>query len=142
MTILGHLKTLTHLDGVIIAEEEAAEAVKIVAGSKINQVETFHILKNADYISECCIIHLFLSLQTSLLAHSRTSSGRPHCLSLLSTAQLLCLLSPPPWRLIQDPEPNWAAKVRNKNGIVQVQSNNWLLLWPDHHAEPGQPGHL
>lgn len=38
MTILGHLKTLTHLDGIIVAEEEAAEAVQMVANSKINQV--------------------------------------------------------------------------------------------------------
>lgn len=38
MTILGHLKTLTHLDGIIVAEEEAAEAVQMVTNSKINQV--------------------------------------------------------------------------------------------------------
>lgn len=67
-----------------------------------------------------------LSLQASLLAHSRTSSGRPHCLSLLSTAQLLCLLSPPPWGLVQDLEPNWTAKVRNQNVIFQLQSNKCL----------------
>lgn len=66
------------------------------------------------------------SLQASLLAHSRTGAGRPHCLSLLSTAQLLCLLSPPPWGLIQDLEPDWASKVRNKNGIFQWQSNKCL----------------
>lgn len=76
-----------------------------------------------------------LSLQASLLAHSRTSSGRPHCLSLLSTAQLLCLLSPPPWGLTQDLEPDWTAKVRNKNVIFQSQSSsldcieNTELVW-------------
>lgn len=47
MTILGHLKTLTHLDGVIVAEDEAAEAVKMVAASKINQVKTFDINVNS-----------------------------------------------------------------------------------------------
>lgn len=67
-----------------------------------------------------------LSLQASILAHSRTSSGRPHCLSLLSTAQLLCLLSPPPWGLIQNLEPDWAAKVRNKNVIFQLKHNKCL----------------
>lgn len=50
MTILGHLKTLTHLDGIIVAEEEAAEAVQMVAGSKINQVTTLNILKNTSCI--------------------------------------------------------------------------------------------
>lgn len=38
MTLLGYLKTLTHLDGIMVTEEEAAEAVQMVAGSKINQV--------------------------------------------------------------------------------------------------------
>lgn len=128
MTILGHLKTLTHLDGRIIAEEEAAEAVQMFAGSKINQVKAFNILKNTDCISESHNSFV-LSFQASLLAHSRTSSGRPHCLSLLSTAQLLCLLSPPPWGLIQDPEPNWAAKVRKqKCSIIQLQSNQCLFV--------------
>lgn len=47
MTILGHLKTLTHLDGVIVAEDEAAEAIKMVAASKINQVKTFNINVNS-----------------------------------------------------------------------------------------------
>lgn len=39
MTILGHLTDLTHLDDVLVAEEEAAEAVQMAAGSKINQVK-------------------------------------------------------------------------------------------------------
>lgn len=37
-TILGHLTTLTHLDGVMITEEEASDAIEMVARSKINQV--------------------------------------------------------------------------------------------------------
>uniref|UniRef100_A0A669EAH4 Leucine rich repeat containing 9 n=1 Tax=Oreochromis niloticus TaxID=8128 RepID=A0A669EAH4_ORENI len=39
MTILGHLTNLTHLDDVLVAEEEAAEAVQMAAGSKINQLQ-------------------------------------------------------------------------------------------------------
>ncbi|CAG10553.1 unnamed protein product [Tetraodon nigroviridis] len=50
-----------------------------------------------------------------LLAHARSSAGRPRCLSLLSTAQLLCLLGPPPWGLSQDLEPDWAAKITTLN---------------------------
>uniref|UniRef100_A0A7N6A1T7 Leucine rich repeat containing 9 n=1 Tax=Anabas testudineus TaxID=64144 RepID=A0A7N6A1T7_ANATE len=67
MIILGHLTTLTHLDDVMVTEEEAAEAVQMAAGSKINQA--------------------------SLLAHSRTNSDHPRSLSLLSTAQFLTLCS-------------------------------------------------
>lgn len=38
MTILSRLTNLTHLDDIIITEEEAANAARLVAGSKINQV--------------------------------------------------------------------------------------------------------
>ncbi|XP_044230328.1 leucine-rich repeat-containing protein 9 isoform X3 [Thunnus albacares] len=89
MTVLGRLRTLTHLDDVLVAEEEAADAVQMAAGSKINQ--------------------------TSLLAHSRTNSERPRSLSLLSTAHLLCLLSPAPWSLSRDLEPDWTAKITTLN---------------------------
>lgn len=43
MTILGRLTTLTHLDDVMVAEEEAAYAIQMAAGSKINQVEILQI---------------------------------------------------------------------------------------------------
>lgn len=43
MTILSRLTNLTHLDDIIITEEEAANAARMVAGSKINQVR---ILQN------------------------------------------------------------------------------------------------
>ncbi|XP_053191128.1 leucine-rich repeat-containing protein 9 [Scomber japonicus] len=89
MTVLGRLTTLTHLDDVLVAEEEAAYAVQMAAASKINQ--------------------------TSLLAHSRTNSERPRSLSLLSTAHLLCLLSPAPWGLSRDLEPDWTAKITALN---------------------------
>uniref|UniRef100_A0A8C4GVW8 Leucine rich repeat containing 9 n=1 Tax=Dicentrarchus labrax TaxID=13489 RepID=A0A8C4GVW8_DICLA len=85
MTILGRLITLTHLDDMMVAEEEAAVALQMAAGSKINQA--------------------------SLLAHSRTDSDRPRSLSLLSTARLLCLLSPAPWGLNRELELDWTAMV-------------------------------
>lgn len=43
MTILSRLTTLTHLDDILITEEEAAKAAQVAAGSKINQVR---ILEN------------------------------------------------------------------------------------------------
>uniref|UniRef100_A0A669EM59 Leucine rich repeat containing 9 n=1 Tax=Oreochromis niloticus TaxID=8128 RepID=A0A669EM59_ORENI len=89
MTILGHLTNLTHLDDVLVAEEEAAEAVQMAAGSKINQA--------------------------SLLAHSRTESDRPRTLSLLSTAQLLYHLSPSPWGLGKELDQDWTAKITTLN---------------------------
>lgn len=39
LTILGRLTALTHLDGVLVTEEEAAEGAQMVTGSKINQVK-------------------------------------------------------------------------------------------------------
>uniref|UniRef100_A0A8C9XFC8 Leucine rich repeat containing 9 n=1 Tax=Sander lucioperca TaxID=283035 RepID=A0A8C9XFC8_SANLU len=89
MTILGRLTTLTHLDDVMVAEEEAAYAIQMAAGSKINQA--------------------------SLQACSRTESERPRSLSLLSTAQLLCLLSPAPWGLYRELELDWTAKITALN---------------------------
>uniref|UniRef100_A0A3P8UAJ0 Leucine rich repeat containing 9 n=1 Tax=Amphiprion percula TaxID=161767 RepID=A0A3P8UAJ0_AMPPE len=89
MTILGRLTTLTHLDDVLVAEEEAAEAIQMATGSKINQA--------------------------SLLAHSRTNEDRPRSLSLLSTAQLLYHLSPTPWGLGTELEPDWTAKITTLN---------------------------
>ncbi|XP_070698683.1 leucine-rich repeat-containing protein 9 [Pempheris klunzingeri] len=89
MTILGRLTTLTHLDDMMVAEEEAADAVQMAAGSKINQA---------------CV-----------LAHSRINNDRPRSLSLLSTAQLLCLLSPAPWGLNPELEQDWTAKITTLN---------------------------
>lgn len=50
MTILGRLTTLTHLDDMMVAEEEAADAVQMAARSKINQVKILKILLL------CCIV--------------------------------------------------------------------------------------
>ncbi|XP_035023864.2 leucine-rich repeat-containing protein 9 isoform X1 [Hippoglossus stenolepis] len=89
MTILGRLTTLTHLDDLMVTEEEAADAVAMAADSKINQA--------------------------SLLAHSRTNTDRPRSLSLLSTAQLVCLLNPAPWGLSQQLDPDWTAMLTTLN---------------------------
>ncbi|KAM3594085.1 uncharacterized protein V6R79_001921 [Siganus canaliculatus] len=88
--ILGHLTTLTHLDDTMVAEEEATDAVQKTAGSRINQA--------------------------SLLAHSCTNSERPRSLSLLSTAQLLCPVTPAPWSdHNRDLEPDWTTKITTLN---------------------------
>lgn len=44
LSVIGRLKALTHLDGVLITEEEAADAVRYIAGSKITQVWCFILL--------------------------------------------------------------------------------------------------
>ncbi|XP_035243517.1 leucine-rich repeat-containing protein 9 isoform X2 [Anguilla anguilla] len=88
-TVLGRLKTLTHLDDQLVTEEEAAAAVQIAADSRINQA--------------------------ALLAHSRTDPDRPRSLSLLSAAQLLTQLSPNPWDLSGLLEPGWTSKITALN---------------------------
>uniref|UniRef100_A0A4W5RBJ4 Leucine rich repeat containing 9 n=1 Tax=Hucho hucho TaxID=62062 RepID=A0A4W5RBJ4_9TELE len=89
MTVLGRLISLTHLDDMLVTEEEAGAAVQMAAGSRINQV--------------------------SLLAHSRTDSERPRSLSLLSAAQLLDQLSPSPWDITGDLEQGWTTKITALN---------------------------
>uniref|UniRef100_A0A3P9HJB9 Leucine rich repeat containing 9 n=1 Tax=Oryzias latipes TaxID=8090 RepID=A0A3P9HJB9_ORYLA len=88
-TLLGHLTTLTHLDGVLVSKEEAAEAEQVAAASKINQA--------------------------SLLAHSSFSSDYPRRLSLLSTVQLLYQCSPAPWGPSREMEPDWTLKITSLN---------------------------
>ncbi|KAJ8341293.1 hypothetical protein SKAU_G00335840 [Synaphobranchus kaupii] len=88
-TVLGRVKTLTHLDDQLVTEEEAAAAVQIAADSRINQA--------------------------ALLAHSRTDPDRPRSLSLLSAAQLLTQLSPNPWDLNTELEPGWTSKITAVN---------------------------
>ncbi|KAL0969049.1 hypothetical protein UPYG_G00222010 [Umbra pygmaea] len=88
-TVLGRLKTLTHLDGTLVTKEEAAAAIRMTTGSRITQA--------------------------ALLAHSRTDSEPPRSLSLLSTAQLLDLFSPSPWNLTGDLEPGWMSKITALN---------------------------
>lgn len=58
MTILSRLMTLTHLDNIMVAEEEAADAAQIAAGSKINKVKIFKIYFTFFFsiISGCTVI--------------------------------------------------------------------------------------
>uniref|UniRef100_A0A3Q3QI70 Leucine rich repeat containing 9 n=1 Tax=Monopterus albus TaxID=43700 RepID=A0A3Q3QI70_MONAL len=98
MIILGHLTTLTHLNDVVVTEEEAANAVQMAAGMFCNSIRPTDT-----------------AFQASLLAHSRTNSDRPRSLSLLSTAQLLYLLCPAPWGLTQELVPDWTAKITALN---------------------------
>ncbi|XP_061113948.1 leucine-rich repeat-containing protein 9 [Conger conger] len=88
-TVLGRLKTLTHLDDQLVTEEEAAAAVQLAADSRINQA--------------------------ALLAHSRTNRDQPRGLSLLSAAQLLTQLSPNPWDPSGQLQPGWTTKITALN---------------------------
>uniref|UniRef100_A0A8C8RA21 Leucine rich repeat containing 9 n=1 Tax=Pelusios castaneus TaxID=367368 RepID=A0A8C8RA21_9SAUR len=67
LSIIGRLKALTHLDGVQITEEETADALSFIAGSKITQA--------------------------SLLEHSRTDEARPRVLSVHPYAKILTQIS-------------------------------------------------
>ncbi|NXC47607.1 LRRC9 protein, partial [Penelope pileata] len=67
LSVIGQLKTLTNLDGVLITSEEAAEALHYIAGSKITQ--------------------------ESLLEYSRTDEEKPHILSVFSCATILSQIS-------------------------------------------------
>ncbi|XP_060274103.1 leucine-rich repeat-containing protein 9 isoform X8 [Ovis aries] len=63
LSVIGRLKTLTHLDGVLISEEEATAAMKFISGTKITQF--------------------------SLLRHSSTKEERPRILSIWPSAKIL-----------------------------------------------------
>ncbi|XP_039096685.1 leucine-rich repeat-containing protein 9 [Hyaena hyaena] len=63
LSVIGRLKTLTHLDGLLISEEEAIAAMKFITGTKITQL--------------------------SLLGHSSTKEERPRILSIWSSAKIL-----------------------------------------------------
>ncbi|XP_057198998.1 leucine-rich repeat-containing protein 9 isoform X1 [Triplophysa rosa] len=89
MVILGRLKTLTHLDDILVMEEEAAAAAQMAARSRINQA--------------------------SLVAHSWTDNERPRSLSLLSSVHLLTQMSPSPWKHPHELEPGWTAKITALN---------------------------
>ncbi|XP_076841776.1 leucine-rich repeat-containing protein 9 isoform X2 [Brachyhypopomus gauderio] len=84
MVLLGRLKTLTHLDGVLVTEEESETALQMNTTSKIDQA--------------------------CLLAHSRSVAERPRCLSLLTAAELLTL-TPSPWTNTAEIDPDWTGKI-------------------------------
>ncbi|XP_059550718.1 leucine-rich repeat-containing protein 9 [Myotis daubentonii] len=67
LSVLGRLKTLTHLDGVLVSEAEATAAMKFISGTKITQL--------------------------SLLRHSSSKEERPRILSIWPSAKILTQIS-------------------------------------------------
>ncbi|XP_025856370.1 leucine-rich repeat-containing protein 9 isoform X2 [Vulpes vulpes] len=43
LSVIGRLKTLTHLDGLLISEEEATAAMKFISGTKITQITALNL---------------------------------------------------------------------------------------------------
>ncbi|CAK7315642.1 Leucine-rich repeat-containing protein 9 [Vulpes lagopus] len=43
LSVIGRLKTLTHLDGLLISEEEATAAMKFITGTKITQITALNL---------------------------------------------------------------------------------------------------
>ncbi|XP_054423009.1 leucine-rich repeat-containing protein 9 [Pteronotus mesoamericanus] len=67
LSVIGRLKTLTQLDGLLISEEEATAAMKFISGTKITQ--------------------------SSLLQHSSTNEEKPRILSMWPSAKILTQIS-------------------------------------------------
>ncbi|XP_024904854.1 leucine-rich repeat-containing protein 9 [Pteropus alecto] len=67
LSVIGRLKTLTHLDGLQISEEETTAAMKFITGTKITQL--------------------------SILQHSSTKEERPRILSIWPSAKILTQIS-------------------------------------------------
>ncbi|XP_040598886.1 leucine-rich repeat-containing protein 9 isoform X2 [Mesocricetus auratus] len=67
LSVIGRLKTLTHLDGLLISEEETREALKFINGTKITQL--------------------------TLLQHSSSKEERPRMLSVWPSAKILTQIS-------------------------------------------------
>nr|XP_040130678.1 leucine-rich repeat-containing protein 9 isoform X4 [Ictidomys tridecemlineatus] len=67
LSVIGRLKTLTHLDGHLISEEETTAAMKFITGTKITQL--------------------------SILRHSSTKEERPRILSIWPSAKILTQIS-------------------------------------------------
>ncbi|XP_073923962.1 leucine-rich repeat-containing protein 9 isoform X1 [Castor canadensis] len=63
LSVIGRLKTLTHLDGLLISEEETTAAMKFITGAKITQL--------------------------SLIQHSSCKEERPRMLSVWPSAKIL-----------------------------------------------------
>ncbi|XP_062037538.1 leucine-rich repeat-containing protein 9 [Lepus europaeus] len=67
LSVIGRLKTLTHLDGVLVTQEEARAAVKFIAKTKITQL--------------------------SVLRHCSTKEERPRVLTIWPSAKILTQIS-------------------------------------------------
>ncbi|XP_030069714.1 leucine-rich repeat-containing protein 9 isoform X1 [Microcaecilia unicolor] len=88
-TAISRLRTLTHLDGIVVTEEEVAKALHFTTGAKITQM--------------------------SLLLHARTDKERPHTLSLLSSAQILNQTSKNKLNLNSEFNPSWYSLITSLN---------------------------
>ncbi|XP_035117929.2 leucine-rich repeat-containing protein 9 isoform X2 [Callithrix jacchus] len=86
-TVIGRLKTLTHLNGIFISEEEATAAMKFIAGTRMTQL--------------------------SLLRHSSTKEERPRILSIWPSAKILTQISKLGAHL--HPNGNWYLKITALN---------------------------
>ncbi|XP_008114930.1 leucine-rich repeat-containing protein 9 isoform X1 [Anolis carolinensis] len=82
LSVIGQLKALTHLDGILVTEEEAAAAAQFIAKSKITQ--------------------------ESLVEHSRTDQEKLHVLSILPYAKILSQISKNRVDLFEN---NWFSKI-------------------------------
>ncbi|XP_053132331.1 leucine-rich repeat-containing protein 9 isoform X2 [Hemicordylus capensis] len=82
LSVISQLRALTHLDGVLITEEEAAAAIQFMADSKITQA--------------------------SLVAHSRTDEEKLRVLSILPYAKILSQVSK---NKVDVFENNWSSKI-------------------------------
>ncbi|XP_054386670.2 leucine-rich repeat-containing protein 9 isoform X2 [Pongo abelii] len=87
LSVIGRLKTLTHLNGVFISEEEATAAMKFIAGTRITQL--------------------------SLLRHSSTKEERSRILSIWPSAKILTQISKLGPHL--HPSGNWYLKITALN---------------------------
>uniref|UniRef100_A0AAY4C662 Leucine-rich repeat-containing protein 9 n=1 Tax=Denticeps clupeoides TaxID=299321 RepID=A0AAY4C662_9TELE len=121
MVLLGCLRSLTHLDDVLVSEEEAVAAAALrTTGSRISQA--------------------------CLLDHSRTDCNRPRSLSLLSTAHLMSQVRPSPWEL-HDLPPDWTSKITALSldsqglsclsGLDRLVNLRWASFKPQQAELPG-----
>nr|XP_021516480.1 leucine-rich repeat-containing protein 9-like [Meriones unguiculatus] len=67
LSVIGRLKTLTHLDGLLISEDETRAALKFISGTKITQL--------------------------TLLQHSSSKEERPRMLTVWPSAKILTQIS-------------------------------------------------
>uniref|UniRef100_A0A8C6QC30 Leucine rich repeat containing 9 n=1 Tax=Nannospalax galili TaxID=1026970 RepID=A0A8C6QC30_NANGA len=87
LSVIGRLKSLTHLDGLAISKEETTAAMKFIAGTKITQL--------------------------SILQHSSSEDERPWMLSTWPSAKILTQISK--LRLYFHPSGNWFLKITALN---------------------------
>ncbi|KAF7251925.1 Leucine-rich repeat-containing protein 9 [Varanus komodoensis] len=106
LSVIGQLKALTHLDGILISEEEATAALQYMADSKITQV--------------------------SLVEHSRTDEEKLRVLSILPYAKILSQISKNRVDVFQI---NWFSRITvldldgqhlcKINGLEKLESLRW-----------------